>query len=203
LGRLRDALTAGDRAAVRTIAGQGRALEGGPPGPLRALTAFLDSLSGEELTRYRSAARDLEDRVVFAGRLEHGELAELLPACEAEVVPSTFPEAFGMVAVEAAACGVLPISAEHSGLAEVSRSLAAAVPGPAAAWLSFPLEPDPVRAIAERVVAWLQAPDSLTAATREALVATARERFSWQGVASGVLAAAQGQLDELDPPPAD
>ena len=53
---------------------------------------------------------------MFTGRLDHEELAELLPACEALVVPSTFPEAFGMVAAEAAACGALPISAAHSGL---------------------------------------------------------------------------------------
>ena len=41
------------------------------------------------------------DRVVWAGRLDHAELADLLPATEAMVVPSTFPEAFGMVAAEA------------------------------------------------------------------------------------------------------
>ena len=52
---------------------------------------------------------------MLTGRLEHDELAELLPAVEATVVPSTFPEAFGMVAVEAAACGALPVSAAHSG----------------------------------------------------------------------------------------
>ena len=39
-------------------------------------------------------------------------------------MPSTFPEAFGMVAVEAAACGALPVSAGHSGMLEVSRQLA-------------------------------------------------------------------------------
>ena len=43
-------------------------------------------------------------------------------------MPSTFPEAFGMVAVEAAACGALPVSAGHSGMLEVSRQLAAALP---------------------------------------------------------------------------
>ena len=58
------------------------------------------------------------------GRLEHDEVAELLPRAEALVMPSTFPEAFGMVAVEAAACGALPVSAGHSGMLEVSRQLA-------------------------------------------------------------------------------
>jgi glycosyltransferase involved in cell wall biosynthesis len=201
LCEVRDALAAGDIAAVRAIGVQGRAPEGGPPGPLRALVAFLDSLARDPLARYRSAAAALREQVVLSGRLEHSELADLLPACEAQVVPSTFPESFGMVAVEAAACGVLPISAEHSGLAEVSGALGAGVPPAAADWLSFPLEPDPVRAIAERVVAWLQAPEPLRAATREGLVAVARERFSWQGVARGVLDAAQGRLEELAPPP--
>ena len=45
-------------------------------------------------------------------------------------MPSTFPESFGMVAAEAAACGALPISAAHSGLLEVSRVLAAELPVP-------------------------------------------------------------------------
>ena len=78
--------------------------------------------------------------MVLTGRLDHEELAELLPACEALVVPSTFPESFGMVAAEAAACGVLPISAAHSGLAEVSDALAGAVPEQVAPWLSFPVD---------------------------------------------------------------
>ena len=42
----------------------------------------------------------------------------------AMAVPSTFPEAFGMVAAEAAACGALPVVADHSGLGEVARTLA-------------------------------------------------------------------------------
>ena len=56
-----------------------------------------------------------------------------------------------------------------------------------------------VRAIATRVRAWLEAPEDVRAATRAALVATARERFSWEGVAAGVVAAAQGRLVELPP----
>jgi hypothetical protein len=79
----------------------------------------------------------MDKKVVFTGRLEHEEVADLLPACEALVVPSTFPEAYGMVAAEAASCGTLPISADHSGLAEVSRVLEASLPDEVAAWLRF------------------------------------------------------------------
>ena len=96
--------------------------------------------------RFLDAAACMHERVVFTGRLVHEELADLLPACEALVVPSTFPEAYGMVAAEAACCGTLPISADHSGLAEVSRVLEAAVPREVAPWLRFRLDDDAVPA---------------------------------------------------------
>src|SRR4051794_40568264 len=136
---LQAALAAGDLDRAAEIAEAGRELEGGPRAPLRHLLAFLrsDAARGEA---YLAAAARLGERVAWVGRLEHDELADLLPACEAMVVPSTFPEAFGMVAAEAAACGVLPVSAGHSGLAEVSRTLAAAVPDEAAGLLSFPVD---------------------------------------------------------------
>jgi glycosyltransferase involved in cell wall biosynthesis len=137
---------------------------------------------------------------VLSGRLEHDELAELLPACEAIVVPSTFPEAFGMVAAEAAACGALPISAGHSGLAEVSGALAAAVPEEAAWLLSFGVDDDAVRALSERVIGWLSADAQVRARAREGLVTTVRERWSWEGVARGVVAAARGELELLQAP---
>jgi glycosyltransferase involved in cell wall biosynthesis len=190
-----DALAEGDRAAFAEIARAGRELEGGPRAPLRHLQAFLASADDD----YWAAARDLRERVVLTGRLEHDELPPLLAGCEALVFPSTFPEAYGMVAAEAAACGVLPVSAGHSGAKEVSAMLAAAVPAAARDWLSFSIDDGAVRAIAERVTAWLQAPAELRAGTRAALVATARERFSWEGVAAGVVAAAQGRLMELPP----
>ena len=53
--------------------------------------------------------------VLFTGALEHRHLVHLLPLCDVEVVPSIFPEAFGMVAAEAAAAGVPPLVARHSG----------------------------------------------------------------------------------------
>jgi glycosyltransferase involved in cell wall biosynthesis len=193
--RLLDALARGDRAAVHAIAQAGRELEGGPRAPLRHLLAFLDSTDDA----YWEAARELPRRVVLTGRLEHHELPPLLAGCEALVFPSTFPEAFGMVAAEAAACGVLPVSAGHSGAAEVSAMLATSVPEAARGWLSFPIDDNAVRAISERVNAWLVASKDVRERTRAALVDTARERYSWEGVASGVVAAALGHLEALPP----
>jgi glycosyltransferase involved in cell wall biosynthesis len=202
--RLVARLAEGDLEGVREIARAGRSLEtSGPPSagaspaidavPLRHLLAFLSSLSDAEAEAYRAAAHAIGERIVFIGRLDHEELADVLPACEALVVPSTFPEAFGMVAAEAAACGVLPVSAGHSGLAEVSEVIAHEVPPEAAGWLSFPVDDGAVRAIAERVAGWLGADRALKARTRTALVSVARERWSWEGVARGVIAAARGE----------
>ena len=207
--RLRDALADGDVQQAREIALAGRELEAdaeqpdeaiGATPPLHHLLAFLEDLDDAERGRYVAAAARLRERVVLTGRLEHDELAELLPACEALVVPSTFPEAFGMVAAEAAACGALPVSAAHSGLAEVTDALAGAVPRELAELLSFPVDDGSVRAIAERVAGWLAADPALKYEAREGLVATVRERWSWEGVARGAIAAAEGRLGELPEP---
>ena len=201
LERLCASLAAGDLGRAIEIARAGRALEGdSPPHPLSYLLAFLTALVPPAREGYLAAARGMAERVVFTGRLEHGELAELLPACRALAVPSTFPESFGMVAAEAAACGVLPVSAAHSGLAEVSEVLACAVPAEAAPWLSFPLGDGAVAALAERLAAWLGADAELRASARAGLVSAAREHWSWEGVARGVIAAARGEVRLLRAP---
>jgi hypothetical protein len=105
-----------------------------------------------------------------------------------------------MVAAEGAACGALPISAAHSGLAEVSDALAGAVPQPVAGLLSFPVDDQAVRALAERLVGWLTIEHELHERTRVGLVKVVRERWSWDGVARGVIAGAQGQLEGLARP---
>jgi glycosyltransferase involved in cell wall biosynthesis len=200
--RLVDVLSAGDLAAVRAIAAAGRAAEGGPRSTLRLVVAFLDWLerSSGARQRYLAAAARMRGRVLFTGRLEHHELADALPACEAMVVPSTFPESFGMVAVEAAACGALPVGAAHSGLAEVSGVLARDLPGPVRQFLSFPLDGPVVQSIAARVSGWLQSPAEVRAAAQASLVATVAARYSWEVVAGGVIAAARGELDALVAP---
>ena len=65
---------------------------------------------------------------LFTGPLEHRHLVHLLQLADVTVVPSIFPEAFGMVAAEAAAAGSPPLVARHSGLAEVAEGLEAEYP---------------------------------------------------------------------------
>jgi glycosyltransferase involved in cell wall biosynthesis len=193
LRRLLASLERGDLDDAREVARLGWALEGGEERPLPILSAFLaDPPAG-----YAEMARAAAGSVELIGRLEHHEVASFFPRAEAMVMPSTFPEAFGMVAVEAAACGTLPVSAGHSGMLEVSRQLSAALPEMAAPLVSFPVEKGAVEAIAARLSAWLALPEAEREAAREALVGTVRRLWSWEGVARGVLAAAGGDLGDL------
>jgi glycosyltransferase involved in cell wall biosynthesis len=198
--RLVRALAGRDLEHVREVAARGRELEGGEAGELKHLAAFLDGLDGPEREAYLDAAPAAAERIHLTGRLEHGDLADLLPACEAQVVPSTFPEAFGMVAAEAAACGALPLSARHSGLAEVTAALAEALDEPVRDLLSFEVGPGAVEEIAEKLVRWLRLDPAERGQARERLAELARGRYSWEGVAKGLLAGAQGRLDELPEP---
>src|SRR5215211_1810018 len=220
LGRFVEAMRRGDLDDLREIARRGRELEGGPPGELKYLSAFLDALAGgrsvsggaavggaaaelapgELRGAWLGAAAAAAERVHFTGRLEHEDLPDLLPACEAQVMPSTFPEAFGMVAAEAAACGALPLSAGHSGMAEVTATLAPAVPERLRPLLSFRVGAGAVEEIAGKLVAWLTLEQGERERVRAALAEEAARRYSWESVAEGVIAAAQGRLDGLPRP---
>jgi hypothetical protein len=74
------------------------------------------------------------------------------------------------------------------------------VPEQVAGLLSFPVDDGAVPALAGRLVGWLQADPSQRAAARAGIVETVRERWSWDGVARGVIAAARGELDALQTP---
>jgi glycosyltransferase involved in cell wall biosynthesis len=127
------------------------------------------------------------DRTLFTGPLDHRHLVHLLALADACVVPSIFPEAFGMVAAEAAAAGCPPLVARHSGLAEIAagleeeypdglRHLAAFTTGDAAD-LRDKLRELLALTPAERV--------AVSTAARRATV----ERWSWAGVAERLLEA--------------
>lgn len=183
-----DALRRADVGALREIAARGRELEGGPPGELKYLRAFLETVDDSWLRAAPSAA----ERIHFTGRLEHDDLPDLLPAVEAQVMPSTFPESFGMVAAEAAACGALPLSANHSGMAEVTATLAPALPPELRPLMSFEVGPGAVREIAEKLVTWLTLDPAERERARDALAAEAARQYSWESVAEGVIEAASG-----------
>jgi glycosyltransferase involved in cell wall biosynthesis len=125
--------------------------------------------------------RTAPPRTLFTGPLEHRHLVHLLPLVDVSVVPSIFPEAFGMVAAEAAAAGVPPLVARHSGLAEIAAGLEAEYPPELRELAGFT---DDLRPKLARLLA-------LPPETRHELGAAARraavERWSWSSVAERLL----------------
>jgi glycosyltransferase involved in cell wall biosynthesis len=113
------------------------------------------------------------ERVIFTGAMDHEHLHRLVPLADAVVVPSVLPEAFGMVAAEAAACGVVPIVADHSGLAEVAAGLGAN-------GLTFDGTASDLEA---RLAALLALPGARRREMGLAARAVVVERWSWEGIA--------------------
>jgi glycosyltransferase involved in cell wall biosynthesis len=124
-------------------------------------------------------------RVLFTGALEHRHLVDLLPLVDVAVVPSIFPEAFGMVAAEAAASGVPPLVARHSGLAEIAAGLEREYPNGLRELASF------ASGDVADLRAKLEALLSLSEADRDVLGRAARRvavsNWSWSTVAGRLL----------------
>lgn len=138
------------------------------------------------------ARADLEaaagPRVLFTGPLEHGHLQYLWPLADVSVTPSVFPEAFGMVAAEAASCGSPSLVARHSGLAEIAAGLEAEYPDHLAHLASF--EPGDVGDLRHTLAQLI----ALGPADRQALSESGRRaaerRWSWTGVTGRIAALA-------------
>ena len=124
-------------------------------------------------------------RTLFTGPFEHRHLVHLLPLADVTVVPSIFPEAFGMVAAEAAAAGSPPLVARHSGLAEVAEGLEQEYPVHLRRLASFAT--GDAADLAAKLRELLALPDADRAALREAARRAAVTRWSWAGVARRLL----------------
>jgi glycosyltransferase involved in cell wall biosynthesis len=195
LRKLIEALGRGDLRAAREVAAEGRGLEGDEPKPLPILSGFLD----DPPEGYAEAARAAAGSLLVGGRLAHDEVAEVMPAADTFAMTSTWPEAFGMVPAESAACGVPPVSADHSGMREVSQRLAEALDPDLAPLLSFPVGPDAVSQLTDRICGWLALESARRHAAGHALAKRVDELWSWEGVARSVIAASRGELDGLPP----
>jgi glycosyltransferase involved in cell wall biosynthesis len=159
----------------------------------KGVSLLLQALEGVDartvIVGFGPARNELErqagNRVLFTGALEHRHLRHLWPLADVSVTPSVFPEAFGMVAAEAAACGSPPLVARHSGLVAVAEGLEAEYPPQHRELASFAQgDPDDLRAKVQKILAlprleW----EEISAAARRAAV----ERWSWEHVAALLL----------------
>jgi glycogen synthase len=76
--------------------------------------------SGPEETNLRALVCQLEldQAVMFAGEKVGPELAEVMNRHQVIVIPSRWPEPFGIVALEGIACGCIAVGSEQGGLRE-------------------------------------------------------------------------------------
>jgi glycosyltransferase involved in cell wall biosynthesis len=125
---------------------------------------------------------------IFTGRLDHRYAPSALAAMDVLLVPSILEEAFGMVAIEGAAAGALPLVARHSGLAEVASALEDAADRPGL----FSFQPGP--GATSRIAVGIDRLLSLPKEERDRLRAEINEfvarEWSWQRTASRLLHAA-------------
>jgi glycosyltransferase involved in cell wall biosynthesis len=156
----------------------------------KGVQVLFEALGGLDARAVVVGFGDFRDRLevlappgtLFTGALEHRHLRHLLPLCDVAVVPSIFPEAFGMVAAEAAAAGVLPVVSAHSGLAEVAAGIGEEIGPEMAALVSFPA--GDAAGLRERLATILALP---TERRRELGLAARRaveRRWSWRVIAA-------------------
>jgi glycosyltransferase involved in cell wall biosynthesis len=160
----------------------------------KGVHVLLEALAGVDaravIVGFGDYRKELErdadpDRILFTGPLEHRHLVYLLALADACVVPSIFPEAFGMVAAEAAAAGCPPLVARHSGLAEVAEGLEAEYPPELRHLAAFTTgDSDELR---EKLRELLTLAPVERAAISTAARRAAVERWSWSSVADRLL----------------
>jgi glycosyltransferase involved in cell wall biosynthesis len=159
----------------------------------KGVQVLLEALAGVDARAvvvgfgdYRAELEQLAGSdVLFTGPLEHRHLVHLLALADACVVPSIFPEAFGMVAAEAAATGCPPLVARHSGLAEIAAGLEEEYPPGRRHLAGFASgDADDLRSKLAELLALGPAD---RAAVREAARRATVQRWSWAGVARRLL----------------
>ncbi len=165
----------------------------------KGIHLLLEALSGLDaravIVGFGPARAELEAQAhrrgveaVFTGPLQHRHLRFLWPLADVSVVPSVFPEAFGMVAAEAAATGSPPLVARHSGLAEVAGSIESRLPEHLRVLTFTSGDAADLRQRLEQILA-LEPPDraQLARGCRAAVV----ELWGWERVAGQLLAAGE------------
>jgi D-inositol-3-phosphate glycosyltransferase len=117
----------------------------------------------------------LEDLVTFLGKRDQDSLPYYYSAAETVVVPSHY-ESFGMVALEAMACGTPVVASEVGGLAFLVQD---GVTG-------FTVPVDDPQALADRLALLIQDPRLRERLGEQAH--TVAQQYAWENIAARMLA---------------
>ncbi len=162
----------------------------------KGVSLLLDALARLDRTDVRAVIvgfgpqrdeleRQARGRVLFTGPLEHRHLAHLWPLADVSVTPSVFPEAFGLVAAEAASCGSPSLVARQSGLAEVAEALETEYPASYRSLASF--TPGDVGDLAAKLDALLSLPRPRWSEISRAARRAATRYWSWEATSERLL----------------
>ena len=167
-----------------------------PEGEEDAYSAGLKKLLSDQkiASLYRQACQGkIGNQVIFAGIMDHEQLKKLIPCAEVAVAPSIFPESFGLVGVEALACGVLPVQTYHSGFADVVDVYEESFRDVfnKAGIKHLTLDESLVTGLADNIKGLLGYLENITPEERELLAQrahqVAEEHFSWDRIAESYL----------------
>jgi glycosyltransferase involved in cell wall biosynthesis len=132
----------------------------------------------EEEELYGKAAKaNIKERIKFAGHLAHEQLAPLLASADIAMMPSVYPEAYGMAVVEGLSAGAVPVASYQTGLKTPLDILAAKIKDPVIK--SMIQGVSLTRALADSVVHVLDRYPTKDSGWRDGLHALAEARFSW------------------------
>lgn len=181
-----DALDQGEIRTFKVLCEYGNAAYSKRTGrPFAPVLAFLDELAGEgTLDDYLRLCleQDLRGAVIFTGYLAPEEHRYILPHARALLVPSLAQEAFGLVATEAMAAGVVPIASFHSGL-ESALDPVKAVWGRDAGLFLLGTTEKLVFRIAAACGTVLEMPDESLRARGAEMRSVVQKRFTWDAAA--------------------
>ena len=155
--------------------------------PLPLLEESLKNHQEKFQTVLDSTYEKILDSTIFTGILDHANLRYLLPCADVLIAPSVFPEAFGMVAVEALSAGVFPIVTYQSAFKEIADLISKELQLKKISVQSIHLNDDAFLRIAENVIVVFQHLYSLRREDKiedykNSLREMAVKNFSWSGI---------------------
>ncbi|MCL2529921.1 MAG: glycosyltransferase [Coriobacteriia bacterium] len=144
---------------------------------LEVLREFL--LDPENKALYQKGAALLDTNTLFTGYFDQRYAVRVLHSAEVSIFPSIYPEAFGMVIIEAMAAKVKPLCTRHSGFKETLETAASSIPGMSAEDFSVPLDEQILLSIVEKALALLSSDNKeLTDQMSE----FALNNYGWMGI---------------------
>lgn len=124
-------------------------------------------------------------KIIFTGFLDHTLLQHLVPCVDVAVFPSLVPESFGLVALEAASAGVIPLVTDFSGLRDSALVFEKSIPGLNDGDLRIPLDPEVrIQAMVSKIKYALRLATESTLS--ETFRSTCERVYSWNAVTSSL-----------------